>query len=130
MKKADTSAQDSKEDLSHKQVGEGATDEHAKTVVDAEPEDTNTDKASQVDEVTSKIPQAQKDDVEDEAKSLSKSNAASTQPHVGTPPKPMTRETQMEHLQSMFPAFHKITISDIMKARRNNIESGTFYLLT
>lgn len=37
---------------------------------------------------------------------------------------PSSNESQMEYLQSMFPAFHKITISDILKARRNNMESG------
>ncbi|WFD27852.1 hypothetical protein MNAN1_002858 [Malassezia nana] len=42
---------------------------------------------------------------------------------------PSSSESQREYLQSMFPAFHKITISDILKARRNNMESAIQFLL-
>ncbi|WFD20505.1 hypothetical protein MCAP1_002751 [Malassezia caprae] len=137
MKKEDEAAQNAQEDVTHAETDEGVTNESAQTEVEHGPgadasessekgadamEKAPAEPSKENDPKDSQVPN-QDDSTENEATTRPESSA-STQPHPSTPQSVGSHDAQLEQLQSMFPAFHEITVSDIFKARRYNMESG------
>lgn len=135
--KADQSKQNAKEDLTHAETNEDEANESPQAEVEndagadvSESNEKNSDATEKTPSEPNKTQdhekglQAQNDATQNNGAEQSESSATSSQPLTSASHDLVPDDAQVEQLQSMFPAFHKVTVSDILKARRNNMESG------